>query len=105
MIICSLGRRETAVSNSGNEHGRFYVTDGALVTGTSEAGANYFRECLHAGRGGVRVVLSDRDVELIAGSHYLEPGTEIRAEEVAYCGRLRPAVSTNWRLMDSAHRW
>jgi hypothetical protein len=104
VIMCALGRRETAVANSGNEHVRFYVTDGPPVTSASGAGANCFRECLHAGRGGVRVVLSDRDIELIAGSHYLEPGTQIRAEEVAYCGRLRPAVSTNWRLLDSAHR-
>jgi hypothetical protein len=65
---------------------RFYVTDGPLATGVSEASERHCRECLHAGRGGVRVVLSDGVTELISGSRYLEPGTQIRVEEVG--GRL-----------------
>jgi hypothetical protein len=35
------------------------------------------------GHGGVRVVLTDGSTELITGSRYLEPGTQLRAEMVA----------------------
>ena len=68
--------------NSGDADVRFYVADGPLATSVSEASESYFSEGLHAGRGGVRVVLSDGSTELITGSRYLEPGTRIRAEEV-----------------------
>jgi hypothetical protein len=61
---------------------RFYVTDGPLATSVSEASNTYFHEGLHAGRGGVRVILRDGTVELIAGSRYLAPGTHLRAEVV-----------------------
>jgi hypothetical protein len=68
--------------NSGDGDTRFYVTDGPLATSVSEASETYFREGLHAGHGGVRVVLSDGSTELTSGSRCLEPGTRIRAEEV-----------------------
>lgn len=62
---------------------RFYVTDAPLATSLSEVSESYFREGLHAGRGGVRVVLSDGSTESISGSRYLEPGTQIRAGRLA----------------------
>jgi hypothetical protein len=61
---------------------RFYLTNGPLATSVSEASDTYFRESLDAGHGGVRVILRDGTTELIAGSRYLEPGTQIRAEVV-----------------------
>jgi hypothetical protein len=66
---------------------KFYVTDGPLATSVSEVSEAYFQECLEAGHGGVRVSLSDATTEFVAGSRYLEPGTQIRAEEIE--GRLQ----------------
>lgn len=54
----------------------FCVTNGPLATSVSDESESYFRECLSAGPGGVRVVLRDGVTELIAGSRYLEPGRE-----------------------------
>jgi hypothetical protein len=71
------------MQNSHDGQVRFYITDGPLATTVSEADDTYFRECLHAGRGGVRVILSDGSTELIAGSRYLEAGTQLRAEVVS----------------------
>ena len=58
-----LSEGKTAMPNSGDADVRFYVADGPLATSVSEASESYFSEGLHAGRGGVRVVLSDGSTE------------------------------------------
>jgi hypothetical protein len=73
--------------NSHGETVRFYIVDGPLASSVSECDEPYFREGLHADRGGVRVLLADGTTELVAGSRYLEPGTRIRADVVG--GRLQ----------------
>lgn len=78
----AVSKGKTAVQSSHDGNVRFYVTDGPVATSVSEASESYFREGLDAGRGGVRVILRDGTTELISGSRYLEPGTQIRAEEV-----------------------
>ena len=58
----------------------FYVTDGPLASTVSPADGTYFRECLAAGAGAVRVTFEDGSIDLISGSRYLEPGTRLHAE-------------------------
>jgi hypothetical protein len=65
--------RKVAVPELWEDPAKYYVTDGPLATSVSEVSAAYFQECMHAGRGRARVVLSDGTAELISGSPTWSP--------------------------------